>query len=487
MSATPATIPAEVAEAQQSRFEPTLHLDEIRPHPRNIRHDATADTELVASIDEVGVLEPLIVAPSADGEGYTLIAGHRRLDGCRKAGRTSAPALVRLDLTDEADQVAAMLVENGRRKDLTPLEEAEGYGQLRFDFGWKPGAIAKAAGHNVDTINKRLRLLKLDTKVRDNLDQGQLTIEDALAISELPKAEQNKVTRAAGTGSFKWELSQAKDRVKRQAATDELVAKLEAAGVPKREMPDATSAWLLTHADHGMTQLAQTFSRSRDDHPDCLAYLLIRQYDGASTVEFVCTNVPAHDEQLDEKRRAERQAAEAERLEAEQRAAAARVARQLRVDAITSSIKPGVKVDPALARLIRSLAHHMLLELDYNGDAAEIYFETIGLAEGMRWGTGRLWEADDRQRLRAHVDSQIDGTPASMLRTFAALAAAYIEGTDVLDAPVNAETKTLKPRETLNVVGRWLDLADQAGHTPTPVDEQLRDLAGRVDTREEAP
>lgn len=478
---TPAEISAEVADAHHTEFAPTLHLDEIRPHPRNIRHDAVADDEMVASIEEIGVLEPLIVAPAGDGDGYVLIAGHRRLDGCHKAGRTSAPAIVRLDLTDEADQVAAMLVENGRRKDLTPLEEAEGYGQLRFDFGWKPGAIAKAAGHNVDTINKRLKLLKLDGKVQKNLDEGQLTIEDAIAISELPKTEQTKVSRSAGTASFKWDLSQAKERVRRQAATDALVAKLDSAGVPRRDMPAATSAWLLNHADHGMTLLSNTFSRSRDDHLDCLAFVLVTN-GGATAVEYVCTDVPAHDEQLDEKRRTERQAAEQEAREDEEREAAERIARQLRIDTVRSSIKPGLKLDPALAGLLRVLTHALLSdELEYSYTCAEIYFDTLGVAEDDRWGIGRLWDEGDRARFRAHVDKQLHGTPAQLLQTFTAVTAAILEGGPVNEAGVAADTRTLKPREDLNVVAAWLDLAEQAGHAPTPVDVGLRELTRCVD------
>lgn len=482
---TPAEIPAEVAEAHHSHYEPTLLLDEIRPHPRNIRHDAAADAELVASIVEQGVLEPLIVAPAEDGKGYVLIAGHRRLDGCHKAGRTSAPAIVRLDLTDEGDQVAAMLVENGRRKDLSPLEEAEGYGQLRFDFGWKPGAIAAAAGHNVDTINKRLKLLKLDTKVQKTLDEGQLTIEDAISISDLPKAEQTKVTRSAGTGSFKWELSQAKERVKKQAVTTKLVAQLEATRVPKMKLPAGASVWSLNHAEHGMTRLGATFSTNRDDHIDCLAYVLAKDYDGVETVEYVCTNVPAHDEQLDEQRRAERLAEEQEQREQKAKEAAAMIARQLRLDAVLGSLRPGAKYDPALVALATAVTPFLVSELDDR--ALEYYSDLLDIAPDDRWSEREYSRKKvDVEKFDRHITPIVTGKPHQVLRAFVAAIAAKQEAWAVDRVEWRAKSTHPWERLVLDDALAWLTLVEHTGHTLTPVDLELRDLATRAASEEKA-
>lgn len=389
---------ADVAETTDALVQATagalavLPIGQIHPHPKNIRHNAVADDELVESIRAQGLLQPLVVAPipgvelgDDPGPAYRLIAGHRRLDGVRKAGGDHATVIIRRDLTDEADQVAAMLVENCRRADLSPIEEAEGYGQLRFDFGWKPGQIAKAAGHTVDTVNKRLRLLKLNDKVKGNVDQGDLTLDDALALTHLPAAEQTHLTKYAGTASFKHELTRAKEKVKAQAATDQLVGELKAQGIEQREVPKGVHgvSWL-THAEHGMTPLHQTFSRDRDQHVGCLAFVLRRDHTGAQAVDYVCTNVPAHTEQLDKAIRAKLlEQEEAERAAAAERDSE-RIARTLRYDAIRGAIKPGAKNDPILVALIRLAAEHLLGEL--SGQRARIYFELAEVEEDARWG-----------------------------------------------------------------------------------------------------
>lgn len=461
-----------------------LPVDQIHPHPKNIRHNAAADDELVESIRAQGLLQPLVVAPipgtelgnDDPGPAYRLIAGHRRLDGIKKAGGDHATVIIRRDLTDEADQVAAMLVENGRRADLTPLEEAEGYGQLRFDFGWKPGAIAKAAGHTVDTVNKRLKLLKLDTKVQKTLDEGQLSIEDAIAISDLPQAEQTKVSRTAGTGSFKWELSKAKERVKKQAATDKLLAQLDAAGVPKRNLP-AAGYWGLNHADHGMTRLSETFSGDRDDHPDCLAYVVKKDdWTGVTSVEYVCTNVPAHDEQLDEQRRRERQKAEKAEREAAERETAERIARELRLDAVVGSLKPGAKVDPALVAIIRAVTPFLVAGLD---DKALLYYsDLLDIPTEDRWGDREYSRKKaDVEKFDRHMTAIVTGKPYQLLRAFIAAIAAKQEAWVIGRVGWRAKSSHPWERLVLDDALAWLTLVEGTGHTLTPVDLEIRDLA----------
>lgn len=478
---TPAEIPAETTAAHKSEYDALLTLTAIEPHPKNIRHSAIADQELVDSITAQGLLQPLVVAPHPDKSGmFRLIAGHRRKDGLEKAGYTHAPAIIRHDLTAEADQVAAMLVENGRRADLTPIEEAEGYGQLRFDFGWKPGDIAKMAGHSVDTINKRLRLLKLDDKVKTKLDDGQLNLEDAITIAELPKADQVSLSKSAGTGTFKWDLGRIKDRIKKTAATEKTIAQLLEAKIPEKTLPAGTrSTWALNHADDGMTPLSATFSRQHEDHPGCLAFIVDKDHNGAKDIAYVCTDAPKHDEQLDETRREKRRAEEAEERAAEELERAQQLAAQLRVDAVRDSIKPGTKLDQALAGLLRVLTHRMLLEDIDNSTRAGIYFEALAIPEDEQWGVERLWTDEDRDRFRAHVDKHLHGTPAALLAAFTAAAAAYVEAdqwygnlSQQLETAVTA--KTIRPREDLQTFRLWLDLTEQAGHQPTPVDVEIR-------------
>ena len=104
-------------------------LDAIRLHtPRNLRLQVGDVAEMAQSMRERGVLEPLIVAPGLDeGAGVVLIAGHRRLAAARLAKLATVPTIFRSDLDSEAQQVIAMLIENGQRADLSATEEARGY------------------------------------------------------------------------------------------------------------------------------------------------------------------------------------------------------------------------------------------------------------------------------------------------------------------------------------------------------------------------
>ncbi|MCB9377114.1 MAG: ParB/RepB/Spo0J family partition protein [Microthrixaceae bacterium] len=462
-AATPAGIPAETAAAHASEYDPAVPIDWIHPHPKNVRHDATADDELVESIRSQGLLEHLVVTPHPDPEtgGYLLIAGHRRLDGLRRAGYTAAPAIIRHDLVDEADQVAAMLVENGRRRDLTPLEEAEGYGQLRFDFGWKPGAIAKASGHSTDTINRRLKLLKLDDKVKGRVDDGQLNIEDAIAIAELPAADQAHLSKAAADGrDFKWKLARVKDRIKKDAATATLVKKLDADGVPVVSMPKGVTEYQLNHTEHGLTRLWATYSSNPDDHQGCLAYAVKKDYAGADEVVYVCTNVPAHDEQLDADRAAREATRAAERADWEAEHEARRLASQMRIDAAVAAIKPGVKLDPAVQSLLNVGLRALLDLLDERGELNRLH-DILGTPET------DPDQVDYRARLVASAQA-----PVALMRAYAAAIGICLD--DRLAGSATLDGDSRWEREEAEDGLAWLAHLEACGHHPTPVDEQHR-------------
>lgn len=487
---TPASVAAEESAAHHTQFNSNVHLDLIDVHPKNVRRDAVADEELVESIRAQGLVQPLVVAPHpAEADRWLLIAGHRRRDGALRAGHTTVPVIIRMDLVDEADQIAAMLVENGRRKDLTPMEEAAGYGQLRFDFNWKPGEIAKAAGHSVDTINRRLKLLKLDGKVAGKVDEGQVTIEEAIAVAELPKVEQGKLARSAGTSSFKWELSQAQDRVKKRAAAQKRIQQLEGSGVERLKLPAGMSTtWGVNHAEHGMTRLGATFSTQESDHPDCLAFVVLKGHGDVEQVELVCTNVPGHDEQLDAERAAKRQAEEQASAAAAETARAREIARGLRIDVLMEAIaKPNLKLDPLLVELLRLAIRTLLLNTsDYWGGQrrADVFFDALSVPEESRWSVSGLWEAGDVERFRQRVD---DAGARDVVRLFLATTLSYLEGEDVVDAWAgNFAAATLKPREGAVTVRRYLELAVAAGHSLTPVDEEILDIIDGADQAAEA-
>lgn len=490
-------MPAKKAAVVEDAAEPTsmlvqatagslavLPVDQIHPHPKNIRHNAVADDELVESIRAQGLLQPLVVAPiggdelgpNNSGPAYRLIAGHRRLDGIIKAGIDHATAVIRRDLTNEADQVAAMLVENGRRADLTPLEEAEGYGQLRFDFGWKAAEIAKAAGHSVDTINRRLKLLKLDEKVKKTVDTGQLNIDDAIAVAELPKAEQAKVTRATASGNLKWEISQAKDRMKRARATEKQIADLITTGVPRRELPKGVNSWGLTHAEHGMTALFGTFSKDPADHDGCLAFVVHDDFQGIAEVKFVCTDIPKHDEQLDEKRRAER-IAEEEREQAERAAAeAARLAAQLRLDTVVDMVRPGVKLDPQVTDVLSVFVPTLLRRLDQTALAR--YFDAVNLPAEQRWSTSyHQRKKADVALFRTHVEQVVASPGYALLRTLILALAVHVESTTIPRLGYAAKSTHSWERDELADVLALIGLLDRSGYQLTDIDIDIRATA----------
>lgn len=145
--------------------------------PRKI-FDDEALQELVFSIKEVGLLQPIVVRPH--GNGYELIAGERRLRATKKAGKKSIPALVRE--TDDADMLRDALLENLHRSQLTPLEEASAYQQLLHDFGCTQEQLASRLGRSRPQITNTLRLLNLPPAVQRRVAAGVLSAGHARAL-----------------------------------------------------------------------------------------------------------------------------------------------------------------------------------------------------------------------------------------------------------------------------------------------------------------
>lgn len=200
-------------------------LTNIDVHPNNPRRHAEADPDMVASIEAMGILTPVVLAPRGEADSYILIGGHRRFDGANKAGFDDIPAVIRDDLDTEAAQLEAMLVENLHRVDLTPVEEADAYEQLAL-FGMDPAAIAKATGRNARTVKARLKLKGLPETTRGRLHDGQITLADAEVLLEFADdpdvvADLEKVL---GTGNFAYRVERAREDRKRKAATEKAVA-----------------------------------------------------------------------------------------------------------------------------------------------------------------------------------------------------------------------------------------------------------------------
>ena len=166
-------------------------LGSIRPNPRQPRSvfDEDALAELVSSISEVGVLQPIVVRPvtvNGDGIAYEIIMGERRWRASQEAGLTSVPAIIRE--TDDEDLLRDALLENLHRSQLNPLEEAAAYQQLLDDFGCTHEELAGRIHRSRPQISNTLRLLKLPPLVQRRVAAGVLSAGHARALLGLPDA-----------------------------------------------------------------------------------------------------------------------------------------------------------------------------------------------------------------------------------------------------------------------------------------------------------
>jgi ParB family chromosome partitioning protein len=139
--------------------------------------------ELARSIEQKGVLQPILVEPSGEGE-YLVVAGERRFRAARLAGLQQVPALVRSFSELEKTEIA--LIENLQREDLTAVEEALGYKTLMEKGKLTQEQVAARVGKNRSTVANSLRLLKLPDEILQALDRGQISAGHGRAILSLP-------------------------------------------------------------------------------------------------------------------------------------------------------------------------------------------------------------------------------------------------------------------------------------------------------------
>ncbi|MBJ7599752.1 ParB/RepB/Spo0J family partition protein [Candidatus Nephthysia bennettiae] len=216
-------------------------LDWIRDHPRNLRREIGDVGELAESMKTFGVLEPIVLTPALDAEGgVVLIAGHRRRAAARKAGLSTIPAEVRGDLDSEAKQMLAMLVENGRRRDLSPIEEAHGYQQV-LDLGeFTAAKIGKAIGVPTARIKGRVALTLLPEAVQEKIHAAQITLGEAEALAEFADDDtaMKRLLRDVGSYNFKFTVEQERRARERAATVTQARRDFEKAGVRVIERPD---------------------------------------------------------------------------------------------------------------------------------------------------------------------------------------------------------------------------------------------------------
>jgi ParB family chromosome partitioning protein len=192
-AAEPATGSAGLADADPHALLPVpgarfaeIPVGAIRPNPKQPRQvfDEDEMAELVHSIKEIGVLQPVVVRPAPDGPGdgvrYELIMGERRWRASELAGLANVPAIIRD--TAEDDLLRDALLENLHRSQLNPLEEAAAYQQLLDDFGCTHEELASRIGRSRPQISNTLRLLRLPPLVQRRVAAGVLSAGHARAL-----------------------------------------------------------------------------------------------------------------------------------------------------------------------------------------------------------------------------------------------------------------------------------------------------------------
>ncbi len=162
-------------------------IEELKPHARQPRKtfDDAKMSELVASIQEKGIIQPLVVRRQDDH--YQIIAGERRWRAAQKAGLERVPVVIQDVSEDWALEIA--LIENIQREDLNPLEEAEAYRYLMDSFDLLQEEVARRVGKDRSTVANALRLLRLPDQVKDDVAENRLTMGHARALLALEQDE----------------------------------------------------------------------------------------------------------------------------------------------------------------------------------------------------------------------------------------------------------------------------------------------------------
>jgi len=472
-----------------------LDLDLVHPHPKNPRRDLGDLTELTASIKADGVRNAIHVMVSPDGQEYVVVQGHRRREAALLAGYRTIPGVIREDLKTDADALVEMLVENLLRADLTPIEEATAYEQLRI-AGVKAPAIAKKTGRKRATVDARLALMKLPEAARDAVHGAQLSLEDAAALVEFADdpAEVARLTKAAGTPNFRWDLQNARNRRSNAKAREATRDALTAAGCTIVDQPNDWWMKTLRGVMSGLVDIPdgatdeQAVEARRAAHADCCphhaAYI-----ETNGTPNYVCLKPSVHsgggdpdDEQESDAEHAARMSRASSSTGADHAAAhAAAMEKQAkdREDCETAAgIRKAFIVEHTTnARQISALAADELGRL-WACHAIEFYVEVdpataadffgLDLTEGQR---------DDVEEAASVVQNYVEKrTGAQAL--LAALAAVHEDNLSRAGNWGTWPTASIAPGSTER---RWLDfLVDELGYDLTEWERERLDAADKA-------
>lgn len=177
--------PPSVATTPRGTLLLQIPPDKIRPNPHQPRTEFKhADMEeLVNSIKQHGILQPIVVTSLNDGN-YELISGERRLRAAKLAGLATVPAVLR-ESTSEKHKLELALIENIQRKNLNPIEEAEAYQKLINEFGLTQEEVARRVGKSRPVVANMLRLLALPEEIQIGIMEGKIFASQGRLIASL--------------------------------------------------------------------------------------------------------------------------------------------------------------------------------------------------------------------------------------------------------------------------------------------------------------
>ncbi len=280
-----------------------IPISKLFHHPKNPRKNLGDLTELSDSIKAKGILQNLTVVPipGADEERYYVVIGNRRL-GASRMILNELPCVIS-DM-DEREQIATMLLENMQRSDLTVFEQADGFRQLRFEFGESVEDISAKTGFSESTVRRRLKLSELDrNKLKEVCEDRQITIDDALKVCEIKDEKaRNAALETIGTKNFYSKLHCEMENQKRREQILALVEEIkEFAPTELKARPaydDEIWRWLKTY---------YTYLNEKVEKPDFDASFAYHV--GPTWVAVYADTIPDEEDSEEKQKKEQREAA----------------------------------------------------------------------------------------------------------------------------------------------------------------------------------
>lgn len=240
-----------------------LAIDIIDPSPYQARetYSETMLADLVASIKDIGIIQPVVVRPKGE-DRYELVAGHRRWLAAASAGKTMIPAVIRALENREAATLS--LIENLQREDLNPMDIAQGLQRLIQEFAVSQKELAVLLGRSKADITLTLGLLKLVPEVQAYIRQGELTAGHGRLLYRLSHQIQEKLAKMAVVKG--WTVRQLEQAIAGKKADhastvfqDTNIARLEAIlaerfAAPVKIRPTSQGAGLITFRYHTLAE-----------------------------------------------------------------------------------------------------------------------------------------------------------------------------------------------------------------------------------------